>query len=795
MRDSIKKFLAFTLCFGAIFFVTGCLVKEVYADPVIAIPANFSYVNVPMWDKGKHTLPNGVTYEVYSGCNHTSDDLYGICGGHNVIRDLSTGKYYDVPRLGTAPGREVDTPEGAPSAPIVDTSNDAPAPPPPEDNGPVDCSSGECVVSPTNTNSGFSNTPPNAGLVDNAQQQALEAQIATAQAEQDLTDASSKLNYFHDQYPYIFDADGGIQAADVIQANEDIANYNRYNGTNIPPLSAESYDSIRQQDQDFLNEFTTARQNYEAALDYQATAEQNFNSLDDYAQPDSASGSSGSGITAAGGVAGLLTGSTGTADPIVQPIVQQGNVESGKQKGTAVPVTNDILEKAAVGTHANTTAQVKKDFTLDGIAKMIAERMVHQIATSIVQWINTGFKGAPAFVTDLKGFMEKVGDDVTATFITKSGLLQTPYGPLIAQAIIGARTGNFNLQPVFTSALAQGQGVVNQFLGGDFYAGGLQGFYDVSQNCNNYQCATLAAINRNNVLVQEEEHRKELEYLAGQGFKPKTVCDGSKGSPCDHQSVVTPGSILRENLNQALGSDLITLENVHDINEIIGALMGQLINMVTTSSGGLSGTSAPTRSKVNKNGTISQVSFLADLNSGVDIVTLAQAKGPTLALIDENLTKAKNPNRLTLFTGALAKVNEAENLIGQVKICYEDKLDPSFDPPLSDSDKNLAGGRIDSADTVLSTLIAPVKTALAHEISIVNTKANALQKIRNALTAATTVADANTIINTYKSQYVNTGNTLEEDIQSLTGQVGTIEGDAQTQLDECEALEGVQNNP
>ncbi|MDD4989186.1 MAG: hypothetical protein PHV42_02045 [Candidatus Pacebacteria bacterium] len=500
------------------------------------------------------------------------------------------------------------------------------------------------------------------------------------------------------------------------------------------------------------------------------------------------------------GAGNLMAGAVGPAVSALEaPEIATDKAEGAAQTGTTVPVQEKTLEDIAAKTAAHTGAQTTKAFSLDGIAKMIAERMVHQIATSIVQWINRGFKGGPSFVTDLKGFMQNISNTVTTTFITQSGLLQTPYGPMVAQAILSAQNSAFNPNPNFTGALSNTTNL-NSFLGGNFYAGGMNGFYQMSQNPqNNAMGLFLTGNDRLDSKISQEQALAQTQLGWSSGFQSKTTCDQRGPSvkkpdgtttpgPCLHTSVVTPGSVIRDSLNQALGSDLVTLENVHDINEIINALMGQLMNFAVTGLNGLSGASQPTQQQKNKNGTIQNVSIIDQINGGTDLVTLAQTRNPGLALIDENLAKAKDPNRGALYTGALSTVNQTGDLVGQLTSCYQNELDPSFDPPLSDSDKSLAQTRIDEAGVTFSTTLEPVKTALEHEISIIDTKANSLQQIRNALVAATTVSDINNIINSYQSQYSNTGGTLEDDMKNLTDQINSVGADIQSQLDECNAL-------
>ena len=63
-------------------------------------------------------------------------------------------------------------------------------------------------------------------------------------------------------------------------------------------------------------------------------------------------------------------------------------------------------------TQFNTTAinaiQTKlgfKELTLDGIAWSLVKNVAQQMTSSIINWINSGFQGSPAFLTNLDRFL------------------------------------------------------------------------------------------------------------------------------------------------------------------------------------------------------------------------------------------------------------------------------------------------------------------------------------------------------------------------------------------------------
>jgi len=58
-----------------------------------------------------------------------------------------------------------------------------------------------------------------------------------------------------------------------------------------------------------------------------------------------------------------------------------------------------------------------KDFVLDKLAYLIAKQILHQMTLSVVNWINSGFQGNPAFINNPAGFFEDAADQITGNFL------------------------------------------------------------------------------------------------------------------------------------------------------------------------------------------------------------------------------------------------------------------------------------------------------------------------------------------------------------------------------------------
>ena len=116
--------------------------------------------------------------------------------------------------------------------------------------------------------------------------------------------------------------------------------------------------------------------------------------------------------------------------------------------------------------------------------------------------------------------------------------------------------------------------------------------------------------------LQKEVDKKQRELQRNKGFFDIVNCpnDGSNYNPQPGSNertynvggqncqITSPGSIVNEQLNQALASDGRRLELADEINEVFAALVGQLIKTVFSKSGvtGLSSRSSGSRSVIDQ---------------------------------------------------------------------------------------------------------------------------------------------------------------------------------------------------
>ncbi len=292
------------------------------------------------------------------------------------------------------------------------------------------------------------------------------------------------------------------------------------------------------------------------------------------------------------------------------PALPSNKVPAHAQLGavTTFEVNPAILTGVAT-IAASEVTQTTIEQVLNGIAWSVAKVAVGSITRSTVNWINSGFNGSPAFVSDLNENLSYLGDAVAEDFfnnlnrtaINTTGFnIVSPFQDQIAaqlrQEYYLATSNTLGLSRYDLNGYSTDP---KAFINGDFSKGGFDAFFAASQNpANNpfgaYELASNALWGQINAAAQQR--KAELDW--GNGFLPwRGNCSTASGpvslsqsEKCRTSPVRTPGSVIESQLEQNLGTGVRQLELADSINEVVGALMGQLVNQVL-GPGGLLGAS------------------------------------------------------------------------------------------------------------------------------------------------------------------------------------------------------------
>lgn len=234
---------------------------------------------------------------------------------------------------------------------------------------------------------------------------------------------------------------------------------------------------------------------------------------------------------------------------------------------------------------------------LNGLAWTAAKAAISMIQRSIVRWINSGFQGSPAFVQDLRGMLTNFADEAMGQFLQELGgpfsMVCSPFrlDVQIAISLAYNRSRDKNARRCTLSGAMQN---IRNF-STDMRQGGWNSWFQISQNSGQYtqygsglEASVEAGLRITNAQGQQ------MSLLGwGRGFMSSKVCrpiaNPVAGEASEKCYTSTPGSVIADQLNHTLGLGSDTLVTADQINEIIGALMQQLLTKVLTGVGGLLG--------------------------------------------------------------------------------------------------------------------------------------------------------------------------------------------------------------
>ncbi len=275
-----------------------------------------------------------------------------------------------------------------------------------------------------------------------------------------------------------------------------------------------------------------------------------------------------------------------------------------QQAELAVSAVQNTLTAASTGlTAANTTGLLVKENILDGIGWAIAKQMVSNMTRSLINWINSGFEGSPSFVTDLNAFLLDALDTAAGEYIRSLGgigeFICSPFRLDIQAALSASYAQARSGMPSGPTAPAcRLSDIANNIEG--FFAGVTDGGWGewlevTSDPQNTPYGAHLEAQARLNIKLKNEAGQ-EIEVASwGDGFLSKKICEAIEGSSGGEQCIIsTPGQVISEALTFQLSTGPRSLIEADEINELIGALLNQLVLKAMEGINGLLGLSEGT---------------------------------------------------------------------------------------------------------------------------------------------------------------------------------------------------------
>lgn len=430
----------------------------------------------------------------------------------------------------------------------------------------------------------------------------------------------------------------------------------------------------------------------------------------------------------------------------VQPVHAQaglfgcttGGVAIGGGVGAAAAALGLVVPTLDNANLVVNTGSLTKECVLDGITVLLRELLIANITRSIVSWINNGFEGKPAFVQDLGKFLLNVADEVAGTFIEGSELafLCSPFRVDVKIAIALDYYAQFRDRTACTLT-----GVLDNIDGAfdDLTSNrGWDTWFELSTNPNNN--AVGAFVNAQTALyigIETAQGEKKTILDWGQGFQPFQECveiRDERGDTFKECKTVTPGTVINNQLNTTISSGQRQLELADEIDEIIGALIGQLSKQILGGVGGLLGASQSSYSRpsyLDQAVTESQ----QRTKDGLTNSSLGTTDG-AISLEQQYIDSKKV---------SLQRLNTSENSLKTLQACYASKVANSS---FNSNDRTIAQQRVESASTTIATSITPFKISVSNNITQAETNIGELVLISDHLNQASSLASVERIIST-----------------------------------------------
>ena len=451
-------------------------------------------------------------------------------------------------------------------------------------------------------------------------------------------------------------------------------------------------------------------------------------------------------------------------------------------------IVNDPLNmiQTTVSAVSNYATKIK-GYSLDPIAWMIAKATLQAIVKSTINSVNKGPNGSPQFVTNLNSTLLAVGDTAANSFLSQlssNNSIKSPFQTAVASSLktyYGKSTGSnsFFSQNPFTLGKSS-PNPTTALNGGMFTAqgGGLNAWMSAWSNpANNPFGASILAGDAlsgqvtNAQSVQKTELNWGQGYLANRGKCPTTTTGAttqtakggtsatasassntvgslitslSANSTCQSSGIKTQGSTIKTGLDKSLGSGIDTLVSAHSFDEVVNALLGQLISQVVTT--GLSALSQPvtTTSVVPATATTATTTAKTTYSSYFDQTDPSQTAVSISLGTNFSSTLSEQITSLQQFQSQWASINSAAQsakaaLSTASELCYP------------------------NAQSIITNTVQPVIDQAAQKQAQATAGITAIQKIQAELPSSTATTDQTAVLSKASSDYscILSGNTAD----------------------------------
>lgn len=279
-------------------------------------------------------------------------------------------------------------------------------------------------------------------------------------------------------------------------------------------------------------------------------------------------------------------------------------------------------------------SRAAREGCLDGMMYAISKEVLNQLADSTLAWVESGFQrfgqpGNRGFVGDLDQFVANAGEQTYNQFVTEFRRQNQLCGPYREDVLMSVSAEYYRNNPKPSGVehrddinqLDPGGGgdclgglgpeATEAFYNGDFEEGGWAAFDYAVENPEASPVGAFVQQNERLTARIQQSRRLDLQELQqNNGWMSVVACPeedtvlapneennqdptgGDSTGMCRHSDgslsepvVQTPGPVVNNAINNVIDSDFRRLELADETNEIVGALVNQLVANITGAGG------------------------------------------------------------------------------------------------------------------------------------------------------------------------------------------------------------------
>jgi|GEM_PF-686888 len=486
------------------------------------------------------------------------------------------------------------------------------------------------------------------------------------------------------------------------------------------------------------------------------------------------------------------------------PQKAEAQLATAEVTGFARLIQNIQQAASSLSTQFSTYSLQWKAFVLDTLATTLAKQVIRTLTADIVNWINSGFEGSPAFMTNPGGALIDIADQITGEFLHRAGGpltdLCSPFSIDIRLAL--AFKYHPNVRKKYECTLgkiisntrnAVAGASINGFTAGDFRQGGWPAFVSLTtEPQNNIYGAYLQADSELSIRVANAQLIQRDEVSNGRGFL-------SWRNPKCAKEVKTHNATVQKMYEERTSDYNTTVQTYSSgisINQpSLTAGTGDYNSTVQTTIAGGDASALTLRSKkdcpietpgsfiaggleASGNGPLRELELVDSINEIVNalaaqLMTTAlrgglkalsgsgpSDKGSYLNEIKEEAnTNPEQVDRVrnefisnvekyitdtllykTTRNQTLNLILEAKNKYESVKACYVNRV-ATAQPPFTPAQVSAAQAKITATDQYINTTIAPVASTSLAASREADDRYTTLTTMRDEAIAAKTIKD------------------------------------------------------